>query len=273
MKKLLRKNSNIQLDKMNTKLFSNAIKVSKNNGVNDFLCWFDNSETTSHVIVSGYRDFFSYILVDEVYNYIKNKALNLSVLDIGCGGGRLMNAAATCFEMVYGVDIHNNLDITKQFLHSQSKNNIILNNIQNKIFLIEDKKIDLVYSFIVFQHIMTLDCFKAYLSEIQRVLRDDGIAIIYFGRPKYLSRKVFPYSIINTLFYLFDKYIYERVINLLFKGYREYPNVPVNYVNLVVTMRKAKQLFKYNGFIIISQGVSRRKGGYGTQYYLVVQKK
>ena len=55
---------------------------------------------------------------------------------------------------------------------------------RDNISNVKDGSIDFIYSFIVFQHFDTFDEVKFYLDFIKRVLKDDGVAHIFFGKSK-----------------------------------------------------------------------------------------
>lgn len=254
--------------------FSKEIKKAADKNDESFLVWFNNNENFQSMTVSGYKDFFCSILTNKAYDLTKTKSNELVALEIGCGGGRIMNAAAKYFKNVIGLDIHDNLGEADKFLKRMGNHNVETKKINNSTFPLEENSIDFIYSFIVFQHLMKIETFKSYLKEISRVLRNEGVAIIYFGRPRLLSRLPVKNCFLNKFFTLFDKIFFEEIyLNTFRKGFMEYPEAETNYVNLVVSVKKAKEIFSRYGFRIIEKGISRKYNGYGSQYYFSIRKK
>lgn len=256
----------------NIKYYSEAIQdAAKQNSIN-FFAWFNGGTTIREIINSGYKDFFSSIIKNTIYEKTKQNSKELIALDLGCGGGRVMNAACKYFKEIIGLDIHDNLSETENFL-KQENNNFQIKKIINNQFPLVDNSIDIVYSFIVLQHILKFDCFLAYIKEVERVLKSGGRAILYYGRPRLITKKIFSNTMINKLGLLVDKIFFENLyLNLFKKGFKECPQAPVNHVNLMVSKKKIRSLCKEAGFIIEAEGISYKKTGYGTQYYTIFVK-
>lgn len=105
-----------------------------------------------------------------------------SVLDLGCGVGRLMRAAAPRFAHVLGVDVSSTaVEKAEEFLKEAENTRVEL--IEGlSLSQIGDESLDAVYSFAVLGHVPT-KVFVAYLLEINRVLRGGGRGFlqIYLG--------------------------------------------------------------------------------------------
>jgi SAM-dependent methyltransferase len=258
----------------NIKYYSDAIKAASDESEAEFGNWFNNSTNPTEDFNKGYKDFFCSILKPVVFEKTKDNSQNLTALEIGCGGGRIMNAACKYFGHVIGLDIHSDLDKTKVILGKYNSNFEVKPISQDMTFPVSDKSVDFVYSFIVFQHILKVDCFIKYAEEIKRILKDDGTAIIYYGRPRKWSQKLSQYAFVNFLRGIMDKIFFEKIkLDILGNGYREYPNAKVNCVNLVVTRKKARKIFRQNKFKILEEGVSKKRHtALGTQYYVVIKK-
>lgn len=142
----------------------------------DFMNWFDPSIDVEDAVKKGKNDFNQKIFTENVNSLISTE----TCLEIGFGGGRLMNEACNHFDNVFGVDIHNEFGRTSSFLEGQGKSNFALIH-SDDIETIQEKTIDFVYSFIVFQHFENWEVAKRYLEMIERVLKDDGVAVIFFG--------------------------------------------------------------------------------------------
>ncbi len=126
---------------------------------------------------SGEKDYENLIQNDEI---IKNRLGNFkdkAVLEIGCGMGRVTEFIARNFKKVTAIDI-------SEKMIAEGKNR--LKNFPNVEFFAndglnypaEDSSIDFVFSYIVFQHMSNKKVVEKNLSEVKRVLSDNGIAKI-----------------------------------------------------------------------------------------------
>ncbi len=151
----------------------------------DFLNWFDATKSVQETIVKASSDWqYRFEKLPHFPRLPKRAAL-----EIGFGGGRLLSQAAKHFETAYGVDIHQNFSMTKKFLSSQGVGNSALFH-RDEIGRIPDESIDLIYSFIVFQHFDKIEEVDFYLDHIHRLLSPEGVAHIYFGKNKNEGIKV-----------------------------------------------------------------------------------
>jgi ubiquinone/menaquinone biosynthesis C-methylase UbiE len=108
------------------------------------------------------------------FEIAESDAKNWSVLEIGCGIGRQTHALAARFKKVMA------LDISEKML-SQAKNNLArFDNIEFihgngvDIHQIPSSSVDIVYSFVVFQHITDARITENYFREASRVLKPGG---------------------------------------------------------------------------------------------------
>lgn len=190
-------------------------------------------------------------------------------LEIGHGGGRILASSSRSFKRVIGVDIHDHNDIVYGELKNRGIINIQLFKTDGHSIPIEDASVDVVYSFIVLQHVEKIDTFKAYFAETHRILKPGGVAILYFGRKSFLS--------INKKFFLL--YWIDCVLEkelMLKKGYMEVP-ARVNDVNLLVSLSFAKSVAKELGFKVLQKTVSRKNvpdriDFFGGQHGLILKK-
>jgi SAM-dependent methyltransferase len=145
----------------------------------DFMRFFDDSEDFEKVVKMGFIDFSHKIFTPDFYQLIGDPR-EKTCLEIGFGGGRLLNVASHFFGRAIGIDIHNDFDRTSSILKElrSGKCNLIKN---DQFFTVESETVDFVYSFIVFQHFDRWKVAEEYLDEIERVLSLDGAGIIYFG--------------------------------------------------------------------------------------------
>ena len=103
------------------------------------------------------------------------KLSRMTVLEIGCGAGRMTRGMAGVFGEVHAVDIsaemialakHNLSDLPNAFLY---KNNGI------DLSGIPDQSCDLAFSFVVFQHIPALGVIENYVREVHRCLKPGAV--------------------------------------------------------------------------------------------------
>jgi len=165
---------------------------------------------------------------------------------------------AIFFGKAIGVDIHDQGAIVEKHLRAAGKNNFSLHRGDGRSLPAPDASVDFVYSFIVLQHLPRFDVFINYLRECFRVLRQGGVAQLYFGSWRKLSWK-------------------DRIRHFA-AGYREIADAPVNYTSLVVRKGKAKTLARGIGFSVVDSGCSYKRApdGYasaiGGQDYITVRK-
>jgi ubiquinone/menaquinone biosynthesis C-methylase UbiE len=110
-------------------------------------------------------------------------------LDIGCGLGRLAVHLADAFEQVDAIDISPEMIERARAMHDRpnlrfhAASGVDLGGLETNAF-------DLVYSYIVFQHVDQEAIIRSIVAEIARVLRPDGRAILQFDTraPRLLRR-------------------------------------------------------------------------------------
>ena len=196
------------------------------------------------------------------------QASEKTVLDLGYGGARMLAAASRHFKKAIGVDIHDENSLVTEELKKRGIENIELIKSDGESIPVNDESIDLVYSFIVLQHVEKIEIFKKYFEETYRILKPNGLAVLYFGREyKYSMAKS------SRLLYFIDR-LYEYF--KLRKGYRELP-ARVNTTNLNVSLGYAQKVAIGCGFKKMKVLVSRKDvpdgvNLYGGQNGLVLKK-
>jgi SAM-dependent methyltransferase len=169
------------------KLFGIPLEVKKSweetpadfDEIRDFLNWFDATDSVENTISKAYSDWTHRFVKYPYYKKLSKK----TALEIGFGGGRLLGQSAKVFNLVYGVDIHRNFEMTAKFLELQNITNFKLVH-RDEIWEIPDDSLDFIYSFIVFQHFDKIEEVDFYLNQIKRLLSPNGVAHIYFGKSK-----------------------------------------------------------------------------------------
>lgn len=143
-----------------------------------FLDWFDSAHSVDEAIRRAEIDWRVRFASEPEYRSLR-KGL---ALEIGFGAGRLLAQAAKDFERVIGIDIHRSFAASRRFLASQGVTAAATLLHRDEIGSVAPQSVDLVYSFIVFQHFDGLAEVDFYLSEIDRILRPDGYAHLYIGK-------------------------------------------------------------------------------------------
>ncbi len=112
-------------------------------------------------------------LLQELLGNVKDKR----VLEIGCGVGRMTEFFAADFKEIYGVDIAEKM-IELGRLRLGHLTNLYLKATNGVHYPFDDSYFDLVFSYIVFQHMPSRAVVKANLTEILRVLKPEGVVKI-----------------------------------------------------------------------------------------------
>ncbi len=128
---------------------------------------------------SGRSNIYHEVLTDmgNVAQGMDPKAM--TVLEIGCGSGRLTRALAESFGTVYAVDISGEMiDRAKVTLHAQPNAHVFQNNGRDLAVLdpvLKEGSADFAFSYIVFQHIPSVDVIYSYVREVRRFLKPGGL--------------------------------------------------------------------------------------------------
>jgi SAM-dependent methyltransferase len=126
-------------------------------------------------------------IVDWAMAWAGELPANGRALEIGCGTGRNTIHLARHFRQVDGVDVSPTM--VHLALAQGMPSNVRLHSLSGRdLQPLDDGTFDLVFSHLVFQHIEEAADIAAYLREIARVLRIDGVAVLQFDtRPATLA--------------------------------------------------------------------------------------
>ncbi|OGM56169.1 hypothetical protein A3E46_02280 [Candidatus Woesebacteria bacterium RIFCSPHIGHO2_12_FULL_46_16] len=102
---------------------------------------------------------------------LKNRG---TILDYGCGTGRLMEFMANDFNKVIGVDISATM-VAEGKQRLRELTNVEFMETDGQYIPLPDKSIDIVFSYLVFQHIKERGMVEQTFKEIFRVLAPGGI--------------------------------------------------------------------------------------------------
>lgn len=220
-----------------------------------FFSWFNDARDKDVAFIRGAWD-FSVHMAQPLAPYLSTPEDRIA-LEIGHGGARILAAASRHFGAVVGVDIHHNNALVESELNRRGIGNYQLLQSDGKTLPLADGSVDVVYSFIVLQHVETYEIFCGYLAETQRVLKPGGLAVLYFGRKSLLS--------LNRSSRW--RYWVDRALERLLIGkYRE-SAAKVNSTNLRVSLSHAKALARRRGFTVLRTLVSHKRVPDGTRLY------
>lgn len=134
---------------------------------------------------------------------------DMTMLEIGCGVGRLSRSFSACFKEVHAVDIDHEMVVLSRVLH-RDRNNLSFHKVDGaNLAGFEDGYFDYVFSYYVFQHIRDMRKIISYFNEIQRVLKPGGFFQIQVrGRLPGLLRNMIPICLYNlALKKEYDRYL------------------------------------------------------------------
>jgi len=99
----------------------------------------------------------------------------MSVIEIGCGSGRITRALAEVFGQVYAVDISDEMVRQARESLSGRPNAHVFRNSGSDLQVLGDMQADFAFSYIVFQHIPSREVIYSYVREVHRLLRPGGL--------------------------------------------------------------------------------------------------
>jgi len=99
----------------------------------------------------------------------------MTVLEIGCGSGRITRALSEVFGQVYAVDISGEMIRQARQSLKDRPNAHVFQNSGADLSVLGDIRVDFAFSFIVFQHIPSRDVIRSYVREVHRLLRPGGL--------------------------------------------------------------------------------------------------
>jgi SAM-dependent methyltransferase len=95
----------------------------------------------------------------------------MTVLEIGCGAGRVTRALAQVFGQVYGVDISGEMVRRARAALADLPHVHIFQNNGKDLSVLGDARFDFAFSSIVFQHIPSREVIESYIREVHARLR------------------------------------------------------------------------------------------------------
>jgi SAM-dependent methyltransferase len=124
---------------------------------------------------SGRLSVFHEILTDLGNVCHQTNAKQMSVLEIGCGSGRMTRALSEVFGEVYAVDVSGEMiRQAKESLRDRENIQLFQNNGQD-LTVLGDVQVDFAFSCIVFQHIPSREVIHSYVREAARLLKPGAL--------------------------------------------------------------------------------------------------
>ena len=124
---------------------------------------------------TGERNINEHVLTD-MENICQGKPPEqMNVLEIGCGAGRLTRALAGVFGQVYAVDVSPEMIQIARAKLAGLPNIHLYNNNGVDLSVLPDLTFDFAFSYIVFQHVPSLEVLVSYCREVARRLRPGGL--------------------------------------------------------------------------------------------------
>ncbi|MDP9169405.1 MAG: class I SAM-dependent methyltransferase [Acidobacteriota bacterium] len=131
--------------------------------------------TDEEYFESGRKNVYHEILTD-MGNVCQGKdPKQMTVLEIGCGSGRITRALADAFGEVYAVDISGEMIRQAREALKDRPNAHVFQNSGADLKVLGDIQVDFAFSYIVFQHIPSREVIYNYMREVHRLLRPGGL--------------------------------------------------------------------------------------------------
>ena len=117
-----------------------------------------------------------YEILTDMENVCQGKdPKRMTVLEIGCGSGRITRALSEVFGQVYAVDISGEMIRQATEALRDRSNARVFRNSGADLRVLGDIQVDFAFSYIVFQHIPSREVIYSYVKEVYRLLRPGGL--------------------------------------------------------------------------------------------------
>jgi SAM-dependent methyltransferase len=108
-------------------------------------------------------------------------ATGKSMLELGCGAGRMTASFAKRFERVYALDLSHEMLSRARRMHAEQKNILWLLNSGADLACVSSGSMDFVFSYLVLQHLPEEALALQYIREMLRLLRPGGVFLFQFN--------------------------------------------------------------------------------------------
>ncbi len=135
-----------------------------------------NEDWTDEAFFASGRQTVSEEILTDMTNICQGKdPKEMTVLEIGCGAGRVTRALAEVFGRVYGVDISGEMVARATAALQGIPHATVVQNNGADLQALGDIQVDFAFSSIVFQHIPSREVIHNYVREVHRLLRPGGL--------------------------------------------------------------------------------------------------
>ncbi len=116
------------------------------------------------------------IIVDDAERLYPGRDLkSLRVLEIGCGAGRMTRALAELADEIHGVDVSGEMVKRAKAALERHPNAFVYHGDGVGLDVVEARDFDLAFSYIVFQHIPTVEVIESYVGDVAARLKPGGV--------------------------------------------------------------------------------------------------
>lgn len=141
-----------------------------------------------------------------------------TMLELGCGAGRMTHVFAGHFERVVAFDVSAEMLGRAQAILRDTKNIAWFHGNGENLSGAGSESVDFVFSYLVLQHLPEKELVRAYIREMLRVLRREGICLFQFNgsqRPTMNWRGHLAWGVIDALWAARLRRLSRSVANLL----------------------------------------------------------
>jgi ubiquinone/menaquinone biosynthesis C-methylase UbiE len=165
---------------------------------------------------SGDEDYERLVL--PVLERFKFSADGKTMLELGCGAGRMTQSFSTHFGRVFAFDVSSQmLERAREFLHGR-ENIVWVHGNGVDLGSMASESVDFVFSYLVLQHLPDEKLVRAYIREMLRVLRESGLCLFQVDgmkRPTMNWKGRLVWGLIDTLWVIHLSRLSRAISKLL----------------------------------------------------------
>lgn len=133
-------------------------------------------EWTEEEFYASGRESVQQLIVDDAERICPGRELSsLRVLEIGCGAGRMTRPLAETVAEVHGIDVSGEMIKRAHLALEAHDNAFVYHGDGAGLDAVEARDFDLAFSYIVFQHIPTIEVIEAYVRDVAKRLKPGGV--------------------------------------------------------------------------------------------------
>ena len=131
--------------------------------------------TTDEFYRSGVESVKALVLDDAERLFGGRDPKTLTMLEIGCGVGRMTRAFADAFGQVHAVDVSGEMIRRAREALKDRPNAHVHQGSGSDLDVFGEREFDFAFSFIVFQHIPDITAIERYIADVSRLLKPGGV--------------------------------------------------------------------------------------------------